>query len=171
MKINWLWDSHLKEKEVRKVLKDDDHPKFNMYAEKLFSRVNDPKVAFSIIDKVTFCKKWPSIKKRIKKDRWLKDRVIFWQTMYECIHKQLKEQGIKIRQPQEVEIPAERMELAQQIRDIRIRLGYTQGNIAKKLGVIQQYISKIENGRENFSVDTLKRIAAVFDKRLVIGIR
>ena len=41
-------------------------------------------------------------------------------------------------------------------------------NIAKKLGVIQQYISKIENGHENFSVDTLARIADVLGKGLVI---
>ncbi|MBU0694522.1 MAG: helix-turn-helix transcriptional regulator [Candidatus Omnitrophica bacterium] len=88
--------------------------------------------------------------------------------MYECIHEQLKRQGIRIRESQEVEIPAERMKLAQQIRDIRVKLGYTQKDIAKKLGVIQQYISKIESGHENVSIDTLTRIANVFDKKLVI---
>jgi len=168
MKTNWLWDSRLEEGEAKKILKDMNHPKFDIYAEKLFSRVSDPKMVFSIVDKVTFCKKWPCIKKRMRKDRWLKDRVTFWQTMYEYIHEQLKDQGIKIREPQEVEISAERMELAQQIRGIRIKLGYTQEDIAKKIGVIQQYISKIETGHENFSVDTLTRIAGVLNKELVI---
>ncbi len=171
MKINWLWDSRLGENKVRKILKDEDHPKFEIYAEKLFSRVSDPKIAFSIIDKVTFCKKWSNIKKRMRKDRWLEDRVVFWQTIYERVHERLKERGIKIRAPQEVKIPLERIKLAQQIRDIRIKSGYTQKDIAKKLGVIQQYISKIECGRENVSVDTLKRIADVFDKRLVVKLR
>lgn len=171
MKINWLWDSRLGENKAREILKDGNHPKFDIYAEKLFSRVNDPKVAFGIVDKVTFCKKWPGIKKRMRKDRWLKDRVVFWQTIYEHILEGLKEQGIKIRQSQEVKIPPERMKLAQEIKDIRVKSGYTQRDIAKKLGVIQQYISKIENGYENFSVDTLKRIADVFDKRLVVGLR
>ena len=47
-------------------------------------------------------------------------------------------------------------------------MGYTQEEMAKKLGVIQQYISKLEAGRENLSVDTLKRIADVLGKRLTI---
>ena len=168
MKTNWLWDSRLEENEVRKILKDVNHPKFDLYAEKLFSRVNDPKMAFSIVDKTTFCKGWSSIKKRMKKDQWLKNRVVFWQTIYERVHERLKERGIKIREHQEVKIPQERMKVAQQIRNIRMKLGYTQKDIAKKLGVIQQYISKIENGHENISVDTLTRIADVLDKSLVI---
>jgi len=168
VKINWVWDSRLKEGEAKKILKDANHSKFDIYAEKLFSRVSDPKIVFSIIGKVTFCKKWPCIKKRMRKDRWLKDRVTFWQTIYERILEQLKEQGIKIRESRETEIPPERMKIAQQIRDIRVKLGYTQKDIAKKLGVIQQYISKIENGRENVSIDTLTRIANAFGKGLVI---
>ena len=170
MKTNWLWDSRIKEGAARKILRDEDNPKFEIYAEKLFSRVNDPKVAFSIVDKTAFCKKWAAIKKRMRKDRWLGDRVIFWQTIYERVLEGLKEQGVKIREPREVEISAERIKLAQEIKDIRVELGYTQKDMAKKLGVIQQYVSKIENGYENFSVDTLKRIADVFDRKLVIGL-
>lgn len=170
MKTNWLWDSRLRESEAKKILKDENHPKFDIYAERLFSRVNDPKIVFSIIDKITFCKKWPGIKKQMRKDRWLKDRVVFWQTIYERILEGLKEQGIKLRESREVKIPPERMKLAQEIKDIRVKLGYTQRDMAKKLGVIQQYISKIENGYENFSVDTLRRIADVFDRKLVIGL-
>ncbi len=171
MKINWLWDSRLGEGKVKRILKDGNHPKFDMYAEKLFSRVSDPKMAFNIVDKITFCKKWPVIKKRMRKDRWLKDRVVFWQTIYERARKELRERGIKMREPQKIEISAERMEIARQIRDTRVKLGYTQEDIAKKLGVIQQYISKIENGHENISVDTLRRIADVFGKRIVIKLK
>ena len=171
MKTNWLWDSRLEENDVRKILKDTNNPKFDTYAEKLFSRVSDPKIVFSIIDKVTFCKKWPNIKKRMRKDRWLKDRVVFWQTIYERIHEGLKGRGIKLREPREVKIPPERMKLAQQIRGIRMKSGYTQEDIAKKLGTVQQYISKIENGHENLSVDTLARIADVLNKGLVIKLK
>lgn len=170
MKTNWLWDSRIKEAAARRILRDEDNPKFEIYAEKLFSRVNDPKVAFSIVDKTAFCRKWAAIKKRMRKDRWLEDRVIFWQTIYERVLEGLKEQGVKIREPREVEISAERIKLAREIKDIRVELGYTQKDMAKKLGVIQQYVSKIENGYENFSVDTLKRIADAFDRKLVIGL-
>ena len=43
--------------------------------------------------------------------------------------------------------------------------------MAKKLGTVQQYISKIENGHENFSIDALARIADVFEKGLVIRLK
>jgi len=171
MKTNWLWDSRAGENEARKILKDENHPKFDIYAEKLFSRVNDPKMVFSIVGKVTFCKKWPTIKKQMRKDSWLKDRVVFWQTIYERVHEILKEQGIKIRQPQEDNIPPERLRLAQQIRNVRMKLGCTQKDIAKKLGVIQQYVSSVERGHENLSVDTLERIAGALGKSLVIKLR
>jgi len=72
---------------------------------------------------------------------------------------------------EEIEISPARAKLAQQIKDIRIKLGYTQRDTAKKLGVIQQYISKIETGRENISLDTLKRIADVYNKKLVIELK
>ncbi|MFH1823837.1 MAG: helix-turn-helix transcriptional regulator [Candidatus Firestonebacteria bacterium] len=171
MKTNWLWDSKLNNKDVIKILKDENHPKFNIYAEKLFSRISEPKVVFSFIDEIIFCKKWPSIKKRISKDRWLKNRIIFWQTIYERIKERLKTRGISIRESQEENISPERMKVAEQIRNIRRKNGYTQKDVAKKLGVIQQYISKIEGGHENVSIDTLKRIADVFNKSLDIRLR
>ncbi len=36
MEINWLWDSRIKENAARKILRDGDNPKFDIYAEKLF---------------------------------------------------------------------------------------------------------------------------------------
>lgn len=167
---NWLWDSRIKENAAREILRDENNPRFEIYAEKFFSRVNDPKVAFSIVDKAAFCKKWTAIKKRMRKDRWFGDRVIFWQTIYERVLEGLKEQGVRIREPRKEGISAERIKLAREIKDMRMELGYTQKDMAKKLGVIQQYVSKIENGYENFSVDTLKRIADVFGRKLVIGL-
>ena len=168
MKVNWLWDSHLSEAEAKKIVKDENNPKFNIYAQKLFSRVNNPEIVFGIIDKITFCRKWPVIKKQMQKDRWLRNRLVFWQTIYERILERFKKQGIKIRQFQGVVISPEREKIAQQIKNLRLNLGYTQKDLAEKLGVIQQYISKIENGRENISIDTLKKIADALDKRLIV---
>ena len=44
----------------------------------------------------------------------------------------------------------------------------TQGEIDRKLGVIQQYVSRLEAGQENLTLDTLKKIAQVLGKDLVI---
>ncbi len=154
MKTNWLWDIRLTEMRVSKILKDEKDPRFFIYAEKLFSRVSDPKVCFSFMPKHVFCRQWPAIKKRIEKDAWARKRVAFWQSIYRKI------EGI----------PPERIALAEQIYHIRNQLGYTQKQLATKLGVIQQYVSRLESGRENVTIDTLKNIADVLGKRLNIVI-
>ena len=168
MKINWLWDSQLSEAEVRKIVKDENNPKFNIYVQKLFSRVNDPKIAFDIIDEITFLRKWPIIKKQMQKDRWLNNRLIFWQTIYERVLERFKKKGIKIRKFQSTAVSPEMEKIAQQIKDVRLNLGYTQKDLAEKLGVIQQYISKIENGHENISIDALKKVADALEKKLIV---
>ncbi len=152
MKINWLWDTSLSEARVKRILKNEKDPRFYIYAEKLFSRVSNPKVAFGFIPKEIFCRNWPAIHKRIQKDTWIQGRADFWQNIYE----------------KALSISPERLSIAEQIKNIRLQLGYTQKEMAKRLGVIQQFISKLESGRENLTVDTLKRIAEVLGKQLTI---
>jgi len=171
METNWLWDSRLDKRGVEGLLRDENHPKFDIYAEKLLSRTSDPAMVFGLIDELVFCRKWPSLKKRMRKDRWLGNRIAFWQTIYERVHEKLSKQGVKIRQTIKAKIPQERMKLAKQIRNLREKLGYTQQDFAKKLGVIQQYVSKIEGGHENVSIDALKRIADAFGRKLVVRLQ
>lgn len=159
MKTNWLWDTRLSETRVKKILEDERNPRFYIYAEKLFSRVSNPQTAFSYIPKEVFCQHWPVIKQRIDKDTWNKGKADFWQKIYDQIAAQLDVHGSAL---------SERMSIAQQIKDIRLQMGYTQAEMAKKLGVIQQFISTLETGRENLTIDTLKRIADVFEKKLII---
>ncbi|MCK5706657.1 MAG: helix-turn-helix transcriptional regulator [Candidatus Aureabacteria bacterium] len=102
------------------------------------------------------------------KDRWLKDKIFLWQTIYESILEQLKIEGIKLRQPSKIKLSYQIRDVAKQIRDTRMKAGLKQVDLAKKLGVIQQYISKIETGRENCSIETLKQIADALNKNLTI---
>ena len=159
MRTHWLWDTRLSETRGRKILKDEKNPRFYMYAEKLFSRISDQQEAFDYISKEVFCREWPTIKKRVETDAWSRGRADFWQKIYNRISSQL---GV------DSNVLSERMSIAQQIKDIRLKLGYTQTEMAKKLGVIQQFISKLETGRENLTIDTLKHIADVFEKKLII---
>ncbi len=165
MKINWLWDTRLTDARVRQILKDEKNPRFYIYAEKLFSRVSNPPLAFSYIPREVFYRHWPVIRQRINKDVWNRGRADFWQGIYDRISEQLK---AKDAQLVAAGISPERISVAQQIRNIRVQLGYTQKEMAKRLGVIQQFVSKLETGRENLTVDTLKRIADVFEKKLII---
>jgi DNA-binding XRE family transcriptional regulator len=159
MKINWLWDARLSEARVKKILEDENNPRFYIYAEKLFSRVSDARTAFSYIPKEAFYRHWPVIKRRIDKDAWGGGKAGVWQKMYDQTAAQLNVSG---------SVLSERMGLAQQIKGVRLQLGYTQSEMAKKLGVIQQFISKLETGRENLTVDSLKNIADVLGKKLTI---
>lgn len=159
MKTNWLWDTRLSEARVKKILEDENNPRFYIYAEKLFSRVRDPRIAFGYIPRNVFCRQWPVIKQRIERDAWNRGRADSWQKIYNRISDQLGVQNNAL---------PERMSVAQQIKNVRLQLGITQGEMAEKLGVIQQFVSKLETGRENLTVDTLKRIADVCGKKLTI---
>jgi len=41
--------------------------------------------------------------------------------------------------------------------------GYTQHELAKKLGVSQVMVSRWENGEENFTIDTLAKISTALE--------
>lgn len=168
MEINWLWDSRLSQAQIKNILEDQENPRFYIYAEKLLSRVSDPQKVFSLIDRKTFCQTWPVLKKRLQKDSWLAQRIDLWQMVYRRLSQQLKDKGIKIRQASKRQVPQQRMAVAKQIKDLRLRLGYSQKNMAERIGVIQQYLSRVEKGDENLTVDTLSRIAQVFHKHLIV---
>jgi len=171
MKKNWLWDTKLTEKEAKNILKNESNPRFVIIAEKLLSRSNNAKEVFSLIEKKSFCRKWYGIKKRLSKDKWAKNKMIFWQVIYDSLKDRLRLKGIKIRRVRKRAVPVVRKDLATQITKIRISLGYTQKDIAKQLGVVQQYISKIESGKEGISIDKLVGLASIYNKKLSIKLK
>ena len=151
MKINWLWDMQVNEEHVQKILKDQNHPEFYIFAEKLFARIKDPELAFKYVDKKTFHRTWLSIKKRILKDTWAKPAVDFWQNVY--LSEKAKNQ---------------RFNLAQTIKALRVKKKLTQKQLADRLGVIQQHISRIESGHENATFNTLQKLAQALNTRLIV---
>jgi DNA-binding XRE family transcriptional regulator len=59
-----------------------------------------------------------------------------------------------------------RFELANQIREIRMKQQLTQKTLAEKAKMPQSVIARIESGKNGISLDTLNRIASVFGKRV-----
>ena len=49
------------------------------------------------------------------------------------------------------------------IKEIRKKSGYTQGSLAKELGVSQQAVSKWENGSAEPSVEVLIKLSEIFN--------
>ncbi|GHS98587.1 hypothetical protein AGMMS50276_20660 [Synergistales bacterium] len=56
--------------------------------------------------------------------------------------------------------------IATNIQRQRHALGYTQHDLANKLGVSQVMISRWENGEENFTVATLAKISVALEMEL-----
>ncbi len=65
----------------------------------------------------------------------------------------------------------EKVTLGLTIRKLRIRNRMKQADLARKLKTTQSAIARIENGRQNISIELLMRIAEVFGKKVHITMR
>lgn len=63
----------------------------------------------------------------------------------------------------------QRLRLAKQIRALRITRNMTQGFVAKKTGMPQSVIARIESGQSGISLDTLGRVAHAFGKDIQLA--
>ena len=63
------------------------------------------------------------------------------------------------------------LEFAFALHDEREKLHMSQKDIAKKIGMKQQVVSRLENGVKDAKLSTLIKIASVFNKELVIGLK
>lgn len=60
------------------------------------------------------------------------------------------------------------LEIAYQILKLRKQKGISQAELAKRLGTKQSNVARMETGQENFTTDTLQKIASAFKKELKI---
>jgi len=61
------------------------------------------------------------------------------------------------------------IEIAYQILLLRKKKKMSQAVLAEKIGTKQSNIARMETGQQNFSIDTLQKIARVFNKDLKIS--
>jgi len=61
------------------------------------------------------------------------------------------------------------LEIAYQILQLRKQKKISQVELAKKLGTTQSNIARMEAGQQNFTTDTLQKIASVFKRDLKIN--
>jgi ribosome-binding protein aMBF1 (putative translation factor) len=59
-------------------------------------------------------------------------------------------------------------EVARQVILLRTRSGISQEELARRVGTSKSAIARLESGRHQPTVETLRRVAAAFDVRLVI---
>lgn len=172
-KRDWLWDRNTSLERARSALKNPKDKFFLSLAALLLSRKNTPKEVFGIyIKPLVFLQNWQRIKRQMRKDTWNNPRIEFWQAIYETVKKKYEKRGIHI--PKEVSLAKPQDEfckiIADKIKVVRIQKGLTQTSLARKLKVSQQMISRIEQGRENVSLLTLKKIVDCLGANLELDI-
>ena len=156
-----FWDKNINKEEFKKVLKNESDPKFIEFASILFSRTNDPKSVFNnYLDKVSFCKNWPRIKRKMRQNKWSDNRVIFWNEFYKVIMQGMDKSKLKDSKIKPATIP-EIKQIGEKIKNVRKQKGWTQKVLAEKTKVSQQTISFIEQGHINVSFMTLKKVTNI----------
>jgi len=159
MKRDWLWDRKLSSAQAEKILNNPNHRRFIALAALLLARKNNPQEVFKLLSPVNFCQNWINIKRQMRRDNWTLSRITFWQAIYEKTKDKLGEKGTG---PGIKTVPrSEKLlsQIGQRISALRKSKGLTQHDLAKKLKISQQIISRIERGSENVSLLTLKNLA------------
>lgn len=158
---DWLWDRKITLRKAKKILKTPDNARFLSLAPLLLSRKNAPQEVFKeYLEPKIFLQNWLRIKRQMRKDSWNNPRIEFWQAVYERLREKYKSKGIlPVKENgKKTKEGIFTLLIADKIRAFRKQKKLTQNELAKRLKVSQQMISRVEKGRENISLLTLKKI-------------
>lgn len=170
---DWLWDRKISVKQARAIFRDSSNRHFFILSALLLSRKNTPgEVLKHYLKPELFLRHWKKIKRQMRKDAWNNPRIEFWQAIYEKLKEKYAHKGIAFAEEAKVPEPHNAFckEIADKIKIVRKQKGLTQSGLAKKLKISQQIISRIESGKENVSLQTLKKITDGLDAQLRIDI-
>lgn len=161
MNRDWLWDQKTSLKKAKQILKDPLNPNFLRMASMLLLRKNTPREVFNeYLSPLIFYQNWEKIKRVMKKDAWGTPRLHFWHAVYEKVREKFKRRKIVLR-PTTLYLADEFCRLiGDKIKNLRRKRGLTQKELSNKLQISQQIISRIESGRQNISLLTLKNIVS-----------
>lgn len=168
MRPDWLWDRNIPEEELKDILKDPQHERFVEIAALLLSRNNVPKDIFSqYLDRKVFVQNWRRIKRQMRKNKWNDSRIIFWKAIYEKLFSDYKLKGVEVfeRKIEKRNIGLSR-DVGQKIRNLREEEKLSQKELAQKMGISQQMISRIETGRENLCFSSLEKIITALGRSI-----
>ena len=155
----YFWE--LNERAIRetenKILKNPQNPEFIPKMFTLLSRCDEPDDVFSAVSKKHFTDSWPNIRRWWKKRGTATDFLFWWETIYE----QLLQKEIK-KSPSGSPIKLLK-DIGKIIRKERIEKGWSQAELAKRTGLKQSDISKIERGITNITIVTLNRFCKILN--------
>lgn len=160
MRRDWLWDRKISLSSAKAILNKPEDRLFMPLSALLLSRKNSPREVFKeYLRPLIFCQNWPNIKRKMRQDEWANPRIEFWQAVYEKLAEKFRRQGISFRAVEAAKVDEFCKQVGDKIRASREEKGLSQVELAKRLKVSQQMISRIEKGKENISLLTLKNVA------------
>lgn len=145
-------------KETEEILGNPNHRRFPERLVILLSRCDNPKELFSIVPKEEFVKNWPKVKNHWRKIAKVSDFRDWWQTIYEEIARDSGVRNKRIERPSVMFL-----RIGKLIKDKRIEKGWTQNELALKVGMKQPDISKIEEGKKNITLETLVSLSSTLE--------
>ncbi len=172
MKKDWLWDKNIPDKKIKTALSSDTHPEFVRISALLLSRNNEPaKVFKNYLDPLLFYKNWNAVKKEMRRNKWDDQRTIFWQAVYEKIAQEYKGRGVAVRNAVKKAADPVCARIGNRLIEERNKKRLTQSALAKKIGISQQMLSRIETGRANLSMSTIQKIADKLGYRVEVELK
>lgn len=161
MRHPWLWNINKTEAEVKRILRDPGQEAFVHYAALLLSRHPGlPKEIFrDYLRKEDFCRGWPAIKRRMRKNDWNDRKILFWDEAHKFLLNEFRKKGVTFpREKKPVVRDPGREKAAREVREMRRARKMTQAELARRMGVSQQHIAKIEKGITRPRPETLARL-------------
>jgi len=170
---DWLWDKKVSIGAAKTILGNPRDKHFLSFAGSLLSRKNIPKEVFKYyLKRRDFVLNWNRIKRQMRKNSWNDPRIEYWQAIYEKLREKDEFKNVRLFREEKAERRETAVfeEVANRIKIIRKQKGISQKVLAGKLKVSQQVISRVESGRENVSLSTLKKVADGLGAKLSVDI-
>lgn len=157
----YFWDLNEKAlKQTQGILRNNhSHPKFIARLVTLLSRCDRPKEVFSLIEEKEFVNIWPKVRVYWRKTQPESDFRDWWETVYEQLFEKNKAR-IKTAKGRPSLLFSR---IGRIIMQARIENGLSQKDLAVRAGMNQPDISRIEEGRQNVTLETLACLCKVLN--------
>jgi len=151
----YFWDlNDTSLKQTIKILKNPGHQQFTPKMVVFLSRCDRPAELFSLISKDAFVEAWPKIRtywiKRVRQSDFRE----WWETIYEHLVG-----ASRLKKNTDVQ-PVFLRKFGMLIKEVRIKRGLSQKQLALRIGMKQPDISCVEEGRKNATLYTVMRLCA-----------
>lgn len=150
----------LSDDQLRNILSSPEHEQFASLAARLLESSLDVDRVFEYLDPESFVRNFERIKKSMGNSEQAQKHKRFWSKMADQGKEKL---GIEKEEPEAQEageeVASESAErLGQRIRKLRNKEGISQAELADRLNVSRQVVSRLENGKHNPSFEKINRV-------------